>query len=193
MGMFQADGFRRWIERRDPRHESSEHADAPSLPNRLYSAQTQVWVVHASETGVAEDLAHEARRQLTSMGQSSRLVALDAMDVRSLARVDHALFLASTSGDGEPPCMADAFHRHYMQHPAALSGLRYGLLALGDRRYDNFCAFGRQLDAWLRTSGAQPLFEAVEMDDEDAPSMRQWTANVRTLGAPADVAAGAKA
>ena len=77
----------------------------------------------------------------------------------------------------------ESFHRQCMQHPAPLPNLHYGLLALGDRRYDDFCAFGRQLDQWLRSSGAHPLFEPVLMDNEDTAAVRQWHEGMQVLGA----------
>ena len=41
----------------------------------------------------------------------------------------------------------------------------FGLLALGDRSYDHVCGFGHAVDGWLRRSGAEPLFDLVEVDD----------------------------
>lgn len=193
MGMFKAIGFRGRHEAPDVWRQWSGHSD-PAPPRGLACpANTPIWVIYASETGVAEDLAHETQRQLNQRGRANRLIALEDVDVRSLARVDHALFLASTCGDGDAPYMAVAFERQTMQQPALLSGLNYGLLALGDRRYDDFCAFGKQLDAWLRASGARPLFEAVQMDNEDALSMGQWNDHVRKLAAHADVDTDANA
>lgn len=191
MGMFQENLFRWWADSNHAPGPTPGRATSPPPDENFSSADTPIWVIYASETGVAEDLAHDACRRLRKMGRSSRLMPLDAVDLHSLARVDQALFLASTCGDGDPPCMADTFDRQYMRHPASLPKLHYGLLALGDRRYDDFCAFGRQLHQWLHSSGAYPMFEPVEMDDEDASSLLQWHDAMRTLAAPVDTDAGA--
>src|SRR5690606_21173838 len=67
----------------------------------------------------------------------------------------------------------------------SLTGLRYGLLALGDRDYAQFCAFGHRLDGWLRSAGAQPLFDLIEVDNGDEGALRHWQHQLRELsGAP---------
>src|SRR5690606_38996432 len=66
------------------------------------------------------------------------------------------------------------FARRHMTVPAELAGLSYGLLALGDRSYADFCGFGRALDLWLQRSGAAPLFDRIEVDDGDADAIRHW-------------------
>jgi sulfite reductase (NADPH) flavoprotein alpha-component len=61
-----------------------------------------------------------------------------------------------------------------MGAPADLSGLSYGLLALGDHTYTDFCGFGRALDGWLQRLGAETLFDRVEVDNGDAGAIRHW-------------------
>jgi sulfite reductase (NADPH) flavoprotein alpha-component len=100
--------------------------------------------------------------------------AIDSSTLAALREASRALFVVSTTGDGEPPDMAVAFARQAMAQPTDLAHLRYGLLALGDSDYEEFCGFGRQLQRWLRASGAQALFDPVEVDDEDAAALRHW-------------------
>lgn len=142
-----------------------------------------VWVIHASETGVAEDLADETCRRLKKMGIDTRLLSLEAMDLQRLQSCEHTLFLVSTTGDGEPPCAADAFADRCMRSAAPLSMLQFAVLALGDRRYDAFCAFGRQLHDWLRSSGAQPIFDRLDVDDEDPAAISEWHERLTSLAA----------
>jgi sulfite reductase (NADPH) flavoprotein alpha-component len=52
------------------------------------------------------------------------------------------------------------------------------LLALGDREYDNFCAFGHQLDTWLRQQGARSMFDVIEVDNGDDGALRHWQHNL---------------
>jgi sulfite reductase (NADPH) flavoprotein alpha-component len=155
--------------------------NAVLLPEARGAGSLPLRVVYASETGVAEQLARDTFRRLQEARVSVRLVDFGALDMDTLAVAEQVLFLVSTCCDGDPPDMADAFYRKYMQQPSRLPGLRYGLLALGDSGYDDFCAFGRQLHQWLRTSGAQALFEPVEMDNEDAAAAAQWFACVDRL------------
>ena len=61
-----------------------------------------------------------------------------------------------------------------MAAPADLADLRFGVLALGDRSYDQFCGFGHAVDGWLRRAGAEPLFDTVEVDNGEAGAIRHW-------------------
>lgn len=132
-------------------------------------------IVHASQFGQAESLAQRTARSLQQAGQSVQLVDIANLDRSTLLAARQALFIASTSGEGDAPDPAATFVRDCMA-PAdtRLEHLRYGILALGDSDYRQFCAFGHQIDGWLRSSGAQPLFDLVEVDDGDPGALRHW-------------------
>jgi sulfite reductase (NADPH) flavoprotein alpha-component len=66
-----------------------------------------------------------------------------------------------------------------MRRPAALNGLEYAVLALGDRHYNAYCGFGVALDRWLQASGARRLFPSVEVHDLDPQALALWS---RKLG-----------
>lgn len=144
-----------------------------------------VLIAYASQTGVTEDLAEATHEQLRAAGIASQVVDFEALKLPMLETASQALFLASTTYDGDPPDMAETFSRTAMAQPASLARLRYGLLALGDRGYEDFCSFGRTLDAWLHASGAQAWFPRIEVDDEDAAALECWHAQVAALAAPA--------
>ena len=143
---------------------------------RVGTAQIEVGVrvVYASQTGFAEQLARQTLQSLQAADLPARLHGIDALTPDELRRAGRVLFVVSTTGDGEPPDMALAFSRVAMKQPAQLDGLRYGLLALGDSDYEDYCGFGRQLQRWLQASGARPLFDPVEVDSEDEASLRHW-------------------
>jgi sulfite reductase (NADPH) flavoprotein alpha-component len=101
-----------------------------------------------------------------------------------LARTERALFVAATAGEGDVPDGAVSFLRH-LESPAPLAHLRYAVLALGDRAYTHYCAFGHALDGWLPRSGAQPLFDLVEVHDRAA--LRRWRHELRELTGRRDV------
>ncbi|HKR76537.1 MAG TPA: flavodoxin domain-containing protein [Rhodanobacter sp.] len=143
-----------------------------------------VLIAYASQTGLAEDLAAATHEQLHGMGVASQVVDFEALDQVMLESAGQMLFLASTTYDGDPPDMAEVFRRTAMGQPASLAQLHYGLLALGDRDYEDFCAFGRTLDAWLQASGARAWFPRIEVDDGDARALERWHAQVATLAAP---------
>src|SRR5690606_1872085 len=89
-------------------------------------------------------------------------------------------------GDGDAPDGASGFAKRVMGSTARLDALEYGLLALGDRDYDDFCGFGRRLDHWLRTHGATRLFDPVEVDDGDPGAVRRWQHQLGVLSGASD-------
>jgi sulfite reductase (NADPH) flavoprotein alpha-component len=82
--------------------------------------------------------------------------------------------VVSTTGEGDAPDPAMRFVAQVMSHSLELPQLSFGLLALGDRDYRNFCAFGHRLDAWLRNCSAKAWFDPVEVDNLDAGALRHW-------------------
>ena len=138
-----------------------------------------VLVAFASQTGFAEELAGATAQALSEAGAPVTLKDLSAVTAADLT--GRALFVVSTTGEGDAPDPARAFIRDVMKDGADLSGLRYGVLALGDSTYAEYCAFGRTLDAWLARNGGQPLFDRVEVDDGDPAALRHWQGNLGLL------------
>lgn len=133
-----------------------------------------VLVAFASQTGLAEELAWMTARSLSEGGTSARVSPLGDLGPAELQGAGRLLVVASTTGEGDAPDVLSRFVRQSMKAPADLTGLSYGLLALGDRTYADFCGFGRALDAWLQRSGAAPLFDRVEVDNGDTGAIRNW-------------------
>lgn len=133
-----------------------------------------VLVAFASQTGLAEELAWMTARGLSDAGTSARVVPLGDLLPAELKAAGRMLIIASTTGEGDAPDTLSRFVRQSMKAPADLTGLSYGLLALGDRTYADFCGFGRALDGWLQRSGATPLFDRVEVDNGDTGAIRHW-------------------
>ena len=137
-------------------------------------------VVHASQTGAAEQLAWQTGQALHGSALPLRVAALGTLTPSDLAAASSLLFIASTCGEGDAPDSAAPFVRRFMDSPAqsagaqALAGLPYGMLALGDREFAHFCAFGRRLDAWLQAQGATPRFERIEVDAMAAAGLARW-------------------
>lgn len=147
---------------------------AAARAGSLVSGADAVTVAFASQTGLAEELAWMTARSLSDAGTSARVVPLGDLDAAALKAAGRLLVVASTTGEGDAPDGVSRFMRRTMDAPAELSGLGYGLLALGDPTYSDFCGFGRALDGWLQRSGAEPLFDRVEVDDGDAGAIRHW-------------------
>ena len=141
-----------------------------------------VLVAWASQTGFARLLAERTAAMLREGGIHVRLLPLDEVDGTLLSGTQRALFIASTTGEGDPPDHALRFLRRTMARDPALDRLEFALLALGDHEYHDFCAFGRQLDTWLGARGARPLFDRVEVDNADQATLRHWQYEVGRIG-----------
>ncbi|KLN54531.1 PepSY domain-containing protein [Variovorax paradoxus] len=134
-----------------------------------------VLLTFASQTGQAERIALQTAAVLQSAGVAVVLQPLVRLSVDALRRYRKVLLVASTFGDGDPPDSLRAFARQFArQTGSGLQHVHYGLLALGDRHYANFCGFGRALDHDLRGHGAQALFPMIEVHNGDAGALARW-------------------
>ena len=158
---------------RERRRVQRAQAEALALSTAREGAEP-ILVAYASQTGQAEDIARETARLLHTAGEPVQLCPLGEVTVSTLESTRTALFVVSTYGEGDAPDNAAAFFQDCMDQPRDLKTLSYGLLALGDRTYDHFCGFGRGLDEWLRASGAQALFDRVDMDSGAPQALQAW-------------------
>jgi len=150
-------------------------------------ADTPVWlVVYASQTGNAEELATQTAHRLQLAGVAVRLCALADVTAEGLQQAERALFLVSTYGEGDAPDNAAAFIGSLMTGDLTLPQLHYGLLALGDSSYSQYCGFGRALDTWLAGQGASPLFERIEVDRSSSAAIEQWFQHLSHLAGTSD-------
>ncbi len=141
-------------------------ASAPAL---------KLGVFFASQTGTAERLAKKLVKELKTAGHTVTIASLAEATADTLAAQEHALVLASTYGEGDPPDEFKGFHaRLFAPEAPRLERLQYSVFALGDHNYEHFCKFGVDLDDRLAELGATRLTARVESDvDTDAP-FEQW-------------------
>jgi sulfite reductase (NADPH) flavoprotein alpha-component len=138
-------------------------------------------IAFASQTGYAEQLAHQTARSLAAVGIGARIASLATIRPDQLTGVGQAMFIVSTTGEGDAPDAASAFVRAMGESKVALSSLKYAVLALGDRTYANFCAFGHRLDQWLRHRGALAWFDIIEVDNGEPGALRHWQHQLSTI------------
>lgn len=187
MGMFNPSWFRQLADSArellldDDFIERPQKVFKPRLPDSCFSVDDPVWVIWASQTGAAEAFARDTIEFLQASGLTVRDVPFDTLELSSLQSAVQALLLVSTSYDGDPPDMAEEFSLDAMKRPAPLAQLRYGLLALGDRCYEDFCGFGHQLQTWFTTSQAQAFFDMIEVDDENEDALKLWRTRITAM------------
>lgn len=177
-----------WLRQR--RQQARARQEAAVLASARDGVQPLL-IAFASQTGQAEELARETARLLHTAGEPVHLCALNAVDAALLARTQRALFVASTYGEGDAPDNAALFQSRCMGEGAvgALDHLHFGLLALGDRQYAQFCGFGRALDAWLQARGAVPWFERIDMDNAAPAALAAWQHHLAQVSSLSEVPA----
>ncbi len=151
-------------------HQS--HRQTPETKQALKA--DDILIIYASQTGYAEQLAIQTQSSLQQGGMQTHVCNISELDAQQLQQTHKMLVIASTTGEGDAPDSAATFSRNLLNQTLSLTHCRYAVLALGDRNYQAFCAFGHQLDQWLHQQGAERLFDTVEVDNGDDGALRHW-------------------
>ncbi|WHO37977.1 sulfite reductase flavoprotein subunit alpha [Sphingobium sp. AP49] len=180
MPLFTITGYLLYLSRRRRKREAK--ALEASIP--MPTGASEILIAYASQTGTAEILARNAALALAQGGVRTQVLSIAKLTPALLATTQRLLLVASTYGEGEPPDMARGFASRILGGETLdLTHLHYGILALGDREYVDFCAFGYRLDQWLRTAGATASFPLIAMDHGDQAADLLWHAALHDLGA----------
>ena len=150
---------------------------------QLTSEQRVLNVFYASQTGNGEDLAQEFASRAAQAGLAVKSQSLTELKPAGLKKLDHAVFIISTHGEGDPPDDAlDLFDYLESARTINLESLQFRVLALGDRSYSQFCEAGRKLEKLLLARGAGTFAERVDCDlDYHAPA-EVWSGEVIEYG-----------
>jgi sulfite reductase (NADPH) flavoprotein alpha-component len=149
--------------------------------------QRDVLILWASQTGNAQDAAERCAETLSAQAIAARHLPMEEVAPATLAEASHVLVLASTFGDGDPPDNGASFWQALAREDAPrLDHLSFAVLAFGDSSYDQFCGFGRKMDARLEALGARRLVDRVDCEpDHDGADLAWINSVIPVLAAPA--------
>ena len=114
--------------------------------------------------------------------EGAQLVNMDDVTLPDLAAARDVLVVTSTFGDGGPPDNGAAFWDRLRGSDApTLAGVRYAVIGIGDRSYENFCGHAKSLDSRLSALGASKMLERAECEAYDDEPMHEWADEVSRL------------
>ena len=143
----------------------------------MFYSPCPLTILFATETGTAAALADWALATANRMGVPARLGDMATYNTFRLSSERTLLLIAATHGEGEPPQTASDFFDFLDETDIALTGIRFGVLALGDSGYDHFCAAGKRLDRRLEELGATRVAPRRDIDVGERASARDWLAD----------------
>src|SRR5580765_3672602 len=155
----------------------------PAAPARPAEPLT---IVYASESGNSEKLAGDIAKSARKNGLKPTIIDMADLDLSALTTAKRLVFIAATWGEGEPPARATRVYNELMGEGAPrLEGVEFGVLALGDTAYAEFCAIGKKIDERLAALGGKRIVDRVDCDLDFAEPAARWIGDaVKVLTPP---------
>ena len=131
-------------------------------------------ILFGSVTGTAENVARSAARMAQTRGHDVRITELDEISMEELEDMDDVLVVIATYGEGEMPFNAETFWDELEYNEPILDGLTFGVLALGDSAYEQFCQAGKDIDEKFEELGATRRLRRVDCDLNYEKDAEAW-------------------
>ncbi|MGD9507926.1 MAG: sulfite reductase flavoprotein subunit alpha [Geminicoccaceae bacterium] len=151
--------------------DGTQRAEPQAAPR----AAEPLLILYASESGNAEGVAAKVAANAKRQGFKATIADVADADLAQVARAKNLLVVAATWGEGDPPARAVPFMRALLgEGTPRFEGVRFSVLALGDRAYVNFCATGREIDQRLEALGGVRVAPRVDADLDFAKPAAAW-------------------
>lgn len=125
----------------------------------------ELTILVGTMTGTAQLVAQEVELTLDDGDTRVQTRPMDGLDASVFSGGGLFLICSSTYGQGDVPDNAKHLYASLQSARPELSGVRYGVIALGDRTYaETFCNGGRRFDRILLELGARRIGEILLHD-----------------------------
>jgi len=143
-------------------------------------------IVYASESGNSEKLAGDIAKAARKSGLKPTIIDMADLELSTLTSAKRLVVIAATWGEGEPPARAVRTYNELMGEDAPrLDGVEFGVLALGDTAYAEFCAIGKKIDERLAALGGKRVVDRVDCDLDFSEPAARWIGDaVKVLTPP---------
>jgi len=152
------------------KHSSLQNENPSNIKEKV-----KINFLFGTQTGNSETIAETAAEIAKNNNFSTKLSSLDDVSMEALQKMKNAVFVVSTYGEGEMPDNAHLFWESLSSSTAPkLENLNFGVLALGDTGYDEFCNAGKMIDVRLEQLGAKRLIQRVDCDVDFETLSNEW-------------------
>ncbi|HAY3540479.1 diflavin oxidoreductase [Elizabethkingia anophelis] len=153
---------------------SAAVADLPPQLNTHTTAVKKITLVYGTETGNSKKLATELAGVAKKKGIQVKLGDLSQYKPKDLAKEEYLFVVISTQGEGEPPILAKKFYDYIHENELNLSNIKFGVLALGDSTYPQFCKTGEDVDTRFEVLGAERVIPLKRCDIDYEEDAHRW-------------------
>lgn len=153
---------------------SAAVADLPPQLTTHTTAVKKITLVYGTETGNSKKLATELAGVAKKKGIQVKLGDLSQYKPKDLAKEEYLFVVISTQGEGEPPILAKKFYDYIHENELNLSNIKFGVLALGDSTYPQFCKTGEDLDTRFEVLGAERIIPLKRCDIDYEEDAHRW-------------------
>ena len=135
-------------------------------------------ILFGTQTGNAEGLALETADVAKTYGLDTKVQGLDEVDIKDFQNMKNVIVSIATYGEGEMPDNAELFWKDLVSpEMPKLPEMRFGVLALGDTGYDEFCQAGKLIDMRLEQLGASRIISRQDCDVDYEDIAASWISN----------------